>query len=50
MVKFEKFYPTEDYHQDFVKRNPTHRYVQFESIPRREKTFKKIGQWVKPKE
>ncbi len=50
VVKFEKFYPAEDYHQDFVKRNPTHRYVQFESIPRREKTFKKIEQWVKPKE
>jgi len=50
VVKFEKFYPAEDYHQDFVKRNPNHRYVEFESIPRRERTFKKVPQLVKKKE
>lgn len=27
VVKLEKFYPAEAYHQDFVKRNPTHPYV-----------------------
>ncbi len=47
VVKFEKFYPAEDYHQDFVKRNPNHRYVEYESIPRRERTFKKVPQLVK---
>lgn len=42
VVAFEKFYPAEEYHQDFVKRNPQHRYVKYESIPRRERTFNKI--------
>ncbi|GAB5560730.1 MAG: peptide-methionine (S)-S-oxide reductase MsrA [Synoicihabitans sp.] len=27
IVKLEKFYPAEEYHQDFVRRNPTHPYV-----------------------
>lgn len=49
VVAFDIFYPAEDYHQDFVKRNPNHRYVQYESIPRREKTFKKIPQLIKEK-
>jgi len=28
IVLLEKFYPAEDYHQDFVRRNPGHPYVQ----------------------
>ena len=30
----EKFYPAEKYHQDFVRRNPDHRYVRNVSYPR----------------
>ena len=31
---FEKFWPAEDYHQDFEKRNPNHSYIKAVSIPR----------------
>ncbi len=34
VVLFEKFYPAEDYHQDYVKRNPNNPYVRNVSIPR----------------
>ena len=47
--KFEKFYQAEDYHQDFVKNNPTQGYVRGESIPRRERTLAKVKDLVKEK-
>lgn len=34
VTAFEKFYPAETYHQDYVKRNPKHPYVRKVSIPR----------------
>ncbi len=34
IVPFEKFYPAEDYHQDYVKKHPGAAYVQGVSIPR----------------
>ncbi len=34
VVPFEKFYPAEGYHQDYVKRNPKNSYVRNVSIPR----------------
>ncbi|HEX8373133.1 MAG TPA: peptide-methionine (S)-S-oxide reductase MsrA [Chthoniobacterales bacterium] len=34
IVPFEKFYPAEDYHQDYVKKNPKDSYVRNVSIPR----------------
>lgn len=34
------FYPAEDYHQDFVRRNPNQGYVRGVSIPRYEKAIK----------
>ncbi len=33
----EKFYPAEDYHQDFVKHNPRHPYVVRWALPKLEK-------------
>lgn len=33
VVAFTKFYPAEDYHQEYVFRNPTQGYVQAVSIP-----------------
>lgn len=30
----EEFYPAEDYHQDYVQRNPNHRYVRKYSLPK----------------
>lgn len=40
ITKFEKFYDAEDYHQDYVKNNPTQSYVVGVSIPRFQR-FKK---------
>ena len=34
VVPFEKFYPAEDYHQDYVKKHPDNSYVRNVSIPR----------------
>jgi peptide-methionine (S)-S-oxide reductase len=34
IVAFEKFYPAEDYHQDYVKKHPDNPYVKNVSIPR----------------
>ncbi|MFM1842324.1 MAG: Peptide methionine sulfoxide reductase MsrA [Cyanobacteriota bacterium] len=35
--EFKAFYPAEDYHQDFVKRNPAHPYVLVHDIPKLQK-------------
>jgi peptide-methionine (S)-S-oxide reductase len=34
VVSFQKFWPAEDYHQDYVRHNPDVPYVRMESIPR----------------
>ncbi len=47
VVKFDRFYEAEAYHQDFVKRNPNQGYVRAESIPRRERTLAKVKDLVK---
>ncbi len=44
---FVKFWEAEEYHQDFVKRNPNQGYVRGESIPRRERTLAKVKDLVK---
>jgi len=31
---FDEFYPAEDYHQDFVQRNPAHPYVLVHDLPK----------------
>jgi peptide-methionine (S)-S-oxide reductase len=42
IVNFDKFYPAEAYHQDYVKHHPENPYVQNVSIPRLEAAgFKK---------
>jgi len=40
VVPFTGFYPAEDYHQDYKKRNPNQSYVRAVSVPRLE-SFKK---------
>ncbi len=47
VLPFEKFYEAEDYHQDFVRRNPYQGYVRHESIPRRQRTLAKVQELVK---
>lgn len=39
-----KFYPAEQYHQDFVERNPNHGYVRMWAIPKVEKRTKLFPQ------
>lgn len=39
VAPFKKFWPAEDYHQDYVKKNPNDRYVTGVSIPRVKETF-----------
>ncbi len=41
IVPFEKFYPAEDYHQDYFGLNPEQRYCQLVIVPKMEK-FKKV--------
>ncbi len=38
----EKFYPAEEYHQDFVKKNPNHGYVQAWAVPKLHKLEKML--------
>ncbi|HLO43517.1 MAG TPA: peptide-methionine (S)-S-oxide reductase MsrA [Leadbetterella sp.] len=42
ITKLEKFYDAEDYHQDYVKNNPTQSYVVGVSIPRLQRFKKKF--------
>ena len=39
VVAFDKFWPAEDYHQDYARKNPRDAYVRKVSIPR----MKKVG-------
>ena len=34
VVPFEAFYPAEDYHQDFIRNNPTYPYVVYWDLPK----------------
>ena len=47
IAKLEKFYPAEDYHQDFERRNPNQGYVRAVSIPRLKKFQKKFPKLLK---
>lgn len=42
-----KFFPAEDYHQDFVVNNPTNGYVRANSVPKVEKLKKDFPQLLK---
>jgi methionine-S-sulfoxide reductase len=37
------FYPAEEYHQDFVQRNPRHPYVVVNALPKLQKLRKEFG-------
>ncbi len=45
--ELKAFYPAEEYHQDFVERNPDHRYVVVNAIPKVKKTRKAFPSLVK---
>lgn len=42
-----KFYPAEEYHQDFVKRNPRHPYVVVNALPKVKKLKKNYPEQLK---
>jgi peptide-methionine (S)-S-oxide reductase len=48
IMAFEKFWPAEDYHQDYIKHNPNVPYVQGESIPRIKRFQKQFPELIKP--
>jgi len=48
IMAFEKFWPAEDYHQDYIKQNPNVPYVQGESIPRIKRFQKQYPELIKP--
>lgn len=48
VVPYIKFWPAEDYHQNYIKHNPDVRYVQLESIPRIRRTQKAVPELIKP--
>ena len=47
VTELKGFYAAEEYHQDFVKRNPTHPYVVANALPKIEKTRKGFPSLVK---
>lgn len=47
VVPFEAFYPAEDYHQNYERRNPDNSYVKSVSIPRLNKFKRKFPELLK---
>lgn len=47
VVPYDFFVQAEDYHQNYVSLHPENPYVQHESIPRRERTFKQVKDLLK---
>jgi peptide-methionine (S)-S-oxide reductase len=44
VVPLTAFYPAEDYHQDFAKKNPTHRYIVTWDTPKVENLRREFPQ------
>ena len=47
IVSSKKFYPAEDYHQNYVKLNPDEGYVKSVLLPRYENAIKKFPELLK---
>lgn len=47
VVEFEKFWPAEDYHQDYERKNPNNPYVRSVSIPRLRRFQEKYPELLK---
>ncbi len=50
ITEFQKFYPAEDYHQDYFKLNPNQQYCQFVIRPKLEKFRSKFSEKLKSEE
>jgi peptide-methionine (S)-S-oxide reductase len=44
-IESGRFYPAEDYHQDFVRKNPDHRYVVVNDLPKLAKLRREYPHW-----
>jgi peptide-methionine (S)-S-oxide reductase len=49
VVPLKAFYPAEEHHQNFCRRNPTNPYVQSVAMPKVEKAKKEVPELVKQK-
>lgn len=49
ITTLQAFYPAEDYHQDFIKHNPTQSYVVHEDLPKLAQLRKDFPQLMKEK-
>ncbi len=47
VIPFQKFWPAEDYHQNYVLYHPENPYVQHESLPRKKRTLEQVPELVK---
>jgi peptide-methionine (S)-S-oxide reductase len=47
VTELKAFYPAEEHHQNFCNRNPSNPYVQFNAIPKVQKTKKEFPELVK---
>ena len=47
VVPLEAFYPAEDYHQDFMKLNPTHPYIVYWDLPKLDELKRKFPGLIK---
>ncbi|NQU12202.1 peptide-methionine (S)-S-oxide reductase MsrA [bacterium] len=47
LEKLDRFYPAEEYHQDFVARHPTHPYVKMWALPKLQKLREAYGDELK---
>lgn len=47
VIPFQKFWPAEDYHQNYVLYHPDNPYVQGESLPRKKRTLEQVPELVK---
>lgn len=48
LMPLTKFWKAEDYHQDFISKNPGQGYVNMVSIPEIKKLQKELPQYIKP--
>jgi peptide-methionine (S)-S-oxide reductase len=46
LVPLDSFYPAEDYHQDFLRLNPTHGYIAYWDIPKLEHLWEEYPELV----
>lgn len=49
VTAFSRFWPAEEYHQNYVVHNPGNPYVQHESLPRLRRTLEQVPELVKEK-